>query len=136
MTINALVEMNGARNVLLGSPVDPMRAWFVDSREDIWGHWWANIQFSAATRGRDAQRVECIFTGSGAFRTDKNIATGATRHAVESAYGQPSAVVPQAASGQQRLVYDDIGLAVTIARDGVTYLFVFRPTTARTLWNF
>lgn len=137
MTISALVEMNGARNVLLGSPVDPMRAWFADSRDDIWGHWWINIQFSAATRGRDAQRVEYVSTSSSAFKTDKSIVPGATRQAVESAYGQPTAVVPQAASGQQRLVYDDIGLAATIDRSGmVDSLFVFRPKTARTLWNF
>ena len=143
MTLSALVEMNGRPNVTPGTPgtpVDPMRGGFNDSRDDIWGHWWANIQFSAATRGRDAQRVEYVFTWSSAFKTDKNIAPGATRQVVEGAYGQPTAVVPQVRGGipgQQRLVYDDIGLAATIDRSGtVDSLFIFRPKTARTLWNF
>jgi hypothetical protein len=141
MTITALVEMNGARNTGAGfSPVDSMRAYFNDSREDIWVHWWSHIQFFAATRGRDGQRVEYVFISSSAFKTDKNIAPGATRQAVEGAYGQPTAVVPQVRAGipgHSRLIYDDIGLAVTIDRSALAdSLVVFRPKTAHTLWNF
>jgi len=62
------------------------------------------------------------------------------RQAVENAYGQPTAVTR--AGGRQipgglRLIYDEIGLAALISRNGVAeMLFVFRPRTARTLWNF
>lgn len=141
MTINALLEMNGARNTGGGfAAVDSMRSYFNDSREDIWVHWWSNLQFLAATRGRDSQRVEYILTSSSAFRTDKNIAPGATRQALVTAYGQPTADVSQVRAGlpgQQRLIYDDIGLAAIIDRNGmVDGLLVFRPKTARTLWNF
>jgi hypothetical protein len=141
MTIDALVEMNGARNTGGGfTPIDSMRSYFNDSREDIWVHWWSNLQFFAATRGRDAQQVEYLFVSSSAFRTDKNIAPGATRPAVESAYGQPTAIVPQVRAGipgHSRLIYDDIGLAVTMDRSALAdSLVIFRAKTAHTLWNF
>jgi hypothetical protein len=141
ITINALVEMNGPQNTGGGfTPVDSMRSYFNDSREDIWVHWWSNHQFLAATRGRDAQRVEYLFTSSSAFKTDKGVAPGSSRLALESAYGPPTAVVSQVRAGiggHQRLIYDDIGLAAIVDRVGaVDSLLVFRPRTARTLWNF
>ncbi len=84
MTIDTLLQMNGPRNILPGiyppaTPVDPMRQWFPDSNDAIWWHYWANLLFSAATRGRDAQRVEYIFIASDDFKTDKNIAAGMVR---------------------------------------------------------
>jgi hypothetical protein len=120
-----------------------MQAWFADSNDEIWWHWWANLNFSAATRGRGAQRVEYIFTANEEFKTEKGTAPFLTaREAVESAYGRPT-VVTQAGpvAGRVRLIYDEIGLAVLIAigpggTAGVTSVYVFRSGTARTLWNF
>ncbi len=143
MTIDILRQMNGPENIRPGSPGTPierMPGWFPDSNDKIWWHDWANLLFSAATRGRDAQRVEYIFIRSEEFKTDKGIVPGMVRQAVENAYGQPTAVTragvgPEAAT--RRLIYDEIGLAVFIRRNGVVeMLFVFRPRTARTLWNF
>jgi len=143
MTIDTLRQMNGPENIGPGSPGTPierMPGWFADSNSEIWWHEWSNLSFSAATRGRDAQRVEYIFTWSNDFKTGKNIAPGMVRQAVENAYEQPTAVTR--AGGRQipgglRLIYDEIGLAALISRNGVAeMLFVFRPRTARTLWNF
>lgn len=145
MTINALVEMNGPQNVPasargVGTPIDVMTKWFPDSREDIYDHWWSNLFLSAATRGRDAQRVEYIYTRSGDFKTEKNIALGMTREDVEKAYGQPIAVTRAGtgpSSGMRRAIYDDIGLASVTDRNGIVIILcVFRPKTAQTLWNF
>lgn len=143
MTIGAFVEMNGPQNVIpgsLASPVEPMRAWFNDSRDDIWGHRWSNREFAAATRGRNAQRVEYIFTWNAASRTNTGITPGSTGSAVVNAYGRPTAVVSQVRvgqPGQQRLIFDEIGLAVVLDRTGVTDLMlIFRPMMARILWNF
>jgi hypothetical protein len=145
MTISALVEMNGPENVppsatRSGTPVDLMSRWYPDCREDIWEHWWSNLFFSAATRGRESQRVEYIFTRSGDFKTEKNIALGLTREDVEKAYGKPIAVTRAgsgASSGDRRAIYDDIGLDVVTDRNGIVVrLGVFRPKTAHTLWNF
>jgi hypothetical protein len=145
MTINALVEMNGPQNVPanvrgIGIPIDVMTKWFPDSREEIYDHWWSNLLLSAATRGRDAQRVEYIYTRSGDFKTEKNIALGMTREDVEKAYGQPIAVTRAGtgpSSGMRRAIYDDIGLASVTDRNGIVIILcVFRPKTAQTLWNF
>jgi hypothetical protein len=143
MTIGAFVEMNGPQNVipgLLTSPVEPMRAWFNDSRDDIWGHRWSNREFAAATRGKDAQRVEYIFTWSAASRTNTGVGPGSTVSAVVNAYGRPTTVVPQVRvgqPGQQRLIFDEIGLAAVLDRTGVVDLMVvFRTKTAQTLWDF
>lgn len=141
MTIATLVQMNGPQNTAgIGSPIDPMRRSFSDSNSEIWWHEWSNLFFSAATRGRDTQRVEYIFIWSQDFKTDKGIATGMVRQAAENAYGQPTAVTRTEGlqnPGGLRLIYDEIGLAALINRNGVVdMLFVFRPRTARTLWNF
>jgi len=144
-TIDQLLQMNGPRNIRRGtpgSPLDRMQAWFADSNDEIWWHWWADVNFSAATRGRDAQRVEYIFTANDEFKTEKGTTPFVTaREAVESAYGRPTAVTragPEA--GRMRLIYDEIGLAVIVgqAPTGASItraLAVFRPGTARTLWN-
>ncbi len=146
MTMDSLLQMNGPRNTLavvpgtLGNPVIRMVAGFSDSTGEIWWHEWSNLSFSAATRGRDAQRVEYIFTSSEDFKTDKGVAPGMVRAAVQNAYGQPSAVTRTGGAqnpGGLRMIYDESGIAATISRNGTAeMLFVFRPRTARTLWNF
>ena len=97
------------------------------------------LGFSAATRGRDVQRIEYIFTDNGDFKTDKGVIPEVTtREAVESAYGRPTVVTRAGpVAGRVRLIYDEIGLAVIVRPDGTAgNVFVFRPGTARTLWNF
>jgi len=141
--MDTLLQMNGPQNIAPGSPGTPierMRGWFSDSNSEIWWHEWSNLFFSAATRGRNAQRVEYIFTWSDDFKTDKGVAPGMLRPSVETAYGQPAAVTRTVGGqipGGLRLIYDEIGLAALISRNGVIeMLFVFRPRSARTLWDF
>jgi len=142
MTIDTVLQMNGPRNIprgIPGTPLDRMRAYFADSNDEIWWHWWADLGFSAATRGRDVQRIEYIFTDNGDFKTDKGVIPEVTtREAVESAYGRPTVVTRAGpVAGRVRLIYDEIGLAVIVRPDGMArFVFVFRPGTARTLWNF
>src|SRR2546425_2855569 len=142
MTIDTLVRMNGPQNLPLfigPSPVYAMRRWYSDSDSEIWGQEWFDLHFQAATRGRDAQRLEYIFIESDEFKTDKDIAVGVTRQVVESAYGQPTAVtrITDPRVGTLRLIYDEIGLATVIDRNEIVVkVCVFRARTARALWNF
>jgi len=142
MTIDTLLQMNGLQNLppFIGpSPVYPMRRWYSDSNSEIWGQEWFNLHFQAATRGRDAQRLEYVFIESGEFKTDKDIAVGVTRQVVENAYEQPTAVtrIADPRVGTLRLIYDEIGLATVIDRNEIVVkVCVFRARTARALWNF
>ncbi|TMI70633.1 MAG: hypothetical protein E6H05_13545 [Bacillati bacterium ANGP1] len=142
MTIDTLLQMNGLQNLppFIGpSPVYPMRRWYSDSNSEIWGQEWFNLHFQAATRGRDAQRLEYVFIESDEFKTDKDIAVGVTRQVVENAYGQPTAVtrIADPRVGTLRLIYDEIGLATVIDRNEIVVkVCVFRARTARALWNF
>ncbi len=137
MTSDALRQVNGSENIAPGSPGTPierMRGWFADSNGEIWWHEWSNLYFSVATRGRDAQRVEYLFTWSGDFKTDKGVAPGMLRLAVENAHGQPTGVT-RAGGGQVpgglRLIYDEIGLAAPSRAEMVRWKcclsFIRRP---------
>lgn len=142
MTIDTLRTMNGQENLppnIGPSAIYPMRRFYSDSSSEIWGHEWFNLHLQAATRGRDSQRLEYVFVQNEEFKTDKAIVVGATRQLVEDAHGQPTAVtrIADPGMGMLRLIYDEIGLATVIDRGGlVVRVFVFRPKTARTLWNF
>lgn len=64
------------------------------------------------------------------YRTDRGIAGGSERQAVESAYGRDYAATEN--QGSTRLVYDSMGIAFDIAKAGimsgrVVQIFVFMP---------
>jgi hypothetical protein len=142
MTIDDLVRMNGARNadgsLNQDMPVMPA-AYFTgnDYVNNVYLHAWHNLQFFVATRGENSKRVVLIATFSGAYKTTIGVSRTTTPVGVEALYGTPTANT-QFGSWEtgSRVIYDETGLAVRIFDGAVQALMIFRPGTARQIWNF
>ncbi len=90
----------------------------------------------AVTSTTDTQRIEVLLALTEEYKTDKGITSNLRRENVETAFGKPTAVT-QRAPGQMRVIYDEIGLGVTLQEGGVVdSVFVFRAGTAKQLWKF
>jgi hypothetical protein len=141
MTIDDLVTMNGARNAN-GSlnqdmPVMPAQHFTAnDYVNNVYIHAWHNLQFLAGTLGEKSKRVIFIATFSGAYKTMKGLSLATTPVGVEVLYGKPTANT-QFGSWEtgSRMIYDETGLAVRIASGAVETLVIFRPGTAKQIWN-
>lgn len=136
ITLNRLLAMNGPRQGGQGG-ADVILLVDGDLASTFWVHRWDHLHLRAVTAGRRAvEPVFNLFVFGAAYRTAKGIGPGASREAVEAAYGRPTAVtVP--APRFTHLIYDPLGLAVRLDQQGkVIAVLVFRPGTARQRWRF
>jgi hypothetical protein len=129
MTINDLVQMSGSfSRAIPGAAEDLARSNLL--------HFWDELGFHAVTNTTDTQRIEVLGAVTATYRTDKGITVNVRRENVETAHGRPTAAT-QRAPGLMRLIYDEIGLGVTLLPRGVVdSVFIFRPGTAKQLWKF
>lgn len=56
-----------------------------------------------------------------------------TRHAVEAAYGRPTAITAPLPDWRY-LIYDELGLAVRLFRGQADWILVFRSGSAKERW--
>lgn len=134
MTIDDLLQMNGPRRAIGGGST----IFRLPDRDlissDFWVHRWDHLGFRVVTLGRENQRIWNLAALSPDYKTDRGIGSGATRQAVEAAYGMPTAVTrPDEES--LHLIYDQLGLALRVFDQAVNVL-IFRPGTAKERWKF
>jgi hypothetical protein len=103
----------------------------------FWIHRWDHLGLRLVTNERDDPIVRVITTLSERYRTDEGIGAGATRAAVETAYGRPSAITEPTPRDSQ-WTWDALGLSLRfrLATWHVGVVSVFRPGTARERWRF
>lgn len=138
MTIDELLRIHGPRKAIgtvFGIRETVVRMQYRDLvSSDFWVHRWDHRGIRAVTLGRENQRMWNLGTSEDSFKTVRGVSRGATRGAVEAAYGRPTAVtVPKAA--HFHLIYDNLGLAVRILDERIDWIIVFRPGTARQRWT-
>jgi len=91
---------------------------------------WPLKPFAVAV-DKESNRVVLVLVGfTDAFSTDKGIAGGSERQAVETAYGKE--YTASEGSRSTRIIYDDLGIAFDLGRSGalsskVTQIFIFVP---------
>lgn len=89
------------------------------------------------TLGENSQRVMFIATFGEACKTAKGLSLATPPEGVEPLYGKPTANTQFGSwSAGYRMIYDDSGLAVRIFQGAVQVLLVFRPGTAKQIWDF
>lgn len=139
MTISALEEMNGARNTdgafcqahSIYQPVERSRLATPDFAWTVFRHTWCNRSLFAFTLGENGQQVGALGTFLGAYGTVKGLKVGDPPQAFEAAYGKPTV------ASSVRMIYDESGWAARISSYGtVIVLFVFRPGTAKSIWEY
>ena len=133
MTIGDLLRLNGPHS----QPGDPVpvlrRPTWIDA---LWLHRWDNLGLRAWTLGRDAQRIEVLVTLSPDFKTSKGVSVGATREALETAYGKATRTRPPA-SGYLEIIYNEIGLNVQLNEGNIVEIVrIFRPGEASKVFTF
>lgn len=100
-------------------------------REFGWFHGPARGLYAATKDGRRIEYLE----GPDSFKTARDIGKESSQEAVVAAYGAPGIQMPHWRGGI-RLIYDDIGLAVQIVDQKAIRITVFRPGTAKEIWQF
>lgn len=137
MTVDDLLRMNGPRKAIgavFGSWESVVRMQYRDLvSTDFWIHRWDHLGLRALTLGRENQRIWSLGTSEAVYRTARGVRRGATRGAVEAAYGKPT-VVTVPGAGRLHLIYDQLGLAVRVSNERVDWIIVFRPGTAKERW--
>jgi hypothetical protein len=136
LTLNRLLAMNGPRQGAQGG-ADVILLVDGDLAGTFWVHRWDHLHLRAVTPGRRAvEPVFNLFIFGKEYRTAEGIGPGASRAAVEAAYGSPTAVtVP--APRFTNLIYDRLGLAVRLDQQGTAVaVLIFRPGTARQRWKY
>ena len=91
---------------------------------------WPLKPFAVAVDKESGHVVLVLVGFTDAFHTDKGIAGGSERQAVESAYGKE--YTSSEGNRSTRLIYDDLGIAFDLGRSGalsskVTQIFIFVP---------
>ena len=91
---------------------------------------WPLKPFAVAVEKESGTVVLILVGFSDAYRTDKDIAGGSDRQAVETAYGRE--YTSSDGGRSTRLIYDGLGIAFDLGRSGslvsrVTQIFVFVP---------
>jgi hypothetical protein len=133
MTIDDLLKMNGPRNGSGRVAVEHPPGENVP--DDFWAHRWDNLRLAAMTLGRDSQTVVELMVRSPEYRTAQAVGVGSSRETVQRAYGLPTTVAV-ALPGWWCGIYDQVGMTVQISpTDGVRYISVFRPGTAKQLYR-
>ncbi len=140
-TVGDLLKMNGPRK---GIWSDPLGQWpaadYVSA--DFWEHHWDLLDnFYAITKGRFSQKVVMLVTEHAGYRTDKGIGPGVKRDALKAAYGKPTAVTVARPGRVSTVIYDQAGLGAWVYehprfRSVIAAIMVFKPGTARYIWNF
>ena len=140
MTIDDLVRTYGAENVngSLDQKTPVMAAGRLNSDfvSNVYSHAWHNRQFFVGTVGWNGQRLLFIATFGEGYKTAKGLSFDTPPNAVEALHGKPTANKQFGGTNGSRMIYDDSGLAVRIYGNAVQVLLVFRPGTAKQIWNF
>lgn len=133
MTIGDLLRLNGPYDQAVNPrPVLARPTWV----PGLWLHSWDHLGIRVWTLGRDSQRVEALVTLSEDFKTSKGVSVGATREALETAYGKATRI---RAPGPDflEIIYDEIGLNVQInPGNSVEIVRIFRPGEASKIFTF
>ncbi len=144
LTIADLVSMNGAQNTgfLWSSAILRASALEPDLQDGITFHIWERQGLIAGTRDGKTL-VFLVAVEAPEYRTSGGIGFGSAPGAVEAAFGKLGAVTQWLYGGRAgelltTWIYDALGVAIVAnpGRDSVFSAYVFRPNSARTIWQF
>jgi hypothetical protein len=131
MTLEELTSMNGRPLFVSANMLDIMRP--------LRGYYWTRDQALFFAWTADGRTVAFLGITGGQFRTERGVGYKSPVSDVEGAYGRPTAVTRETGV-LTKMIYDEIGLAVSIASELgnplVFWLSVFPKGKARELWRF
>jgi hypothetical protein len=133
MTIGDLLRLNGPYDQAANPRRVLARPTWVPG---LWLHSWDHLGIRVWTLGRDSQRIETLVAITPDFKTTKGVSVGATREAVEMAYGKATRSRPPG-PGFLEIIYDEIGLNIELNPDNIVEVVrIFRPGEASKIFTF